>query len=161
MPITSYVCTQPNISPDESVTCNVSNELRQCVITNGVRPTLLDGNSTVPYRWLDSNISPFVVLDIPQGWCVGSVKMDFITTGQSMTPSINVSIHNMTRLSNNSHTVQAMHSSGTEDPSVVLNLPSLTCGRYLRIDMSHSKRVLLTEIAVFDVGECSMTIVFM
>ena len=158
MPITSYVCTQPNFrSPQDNSACNVSKGLRQCEITNGVRPTLLDGDSTVPYDWLGINTNPFVVLDIPQGWCVGSVRMEFNTAGNRMTPSINVSVHNMIQLSNNSLTVQAMHSGGTEVPSVVLNLTSLTCGRYLRIDMSSSTFVLLTEIAVF--GECSMCIV--
>ena len=160
VPIISYVCTQPN-SPNDDGACNVSNGLRHCVITNGVRPTLLhytDGDNTVPYRWVGI-ISPFVVLDIPQGWCVSSVKMEFKTASARSTPFVNVTIHNMTQLSNNSLTVQAMYSGGTEDPSVVLNLTSLTCGRYIRIDMSHSMHghVLLTEIAVF--GECSMCIV--
>ena len=160
VPIKSYVCTQPN-SPNDDGACNVSNGLRHCVITNGVRPTLLhytDGDNTVPYRWVGI-ISPFVVLDIPQGWCVGSVRMEFNTAGSRLTPFVNVTIHNMTQLSNNSLTVQAMYSGGTEDPSVVLNLTSLTCGRYIRIDMSSSTIVILTEIAVFGVGECSLCIV--
>ena len=161
VPIKSYACTQPNFgSPEDNGVCNVnvSNGLRQCVITNGVHPTLLGGDSTVPYIWV-KNISPFVVLDIPQGWCVGSVKMDFSATGQIMTPSINITVHNMTQLSNNSLTVHAMHSGGIQNVSVVLNLTSLVCGRYLRINMSSSARVLLVEIAAFDVGERSMCFV--
>ena len=156
MPVTSYVCTQPNFgSLRDNDQCMGSNELRVCEITNGVYPTLLDGDSTVTYIWF--GISPFVVLDIPQGWCVGSVKMDFFITNQR-TPSINIIVHNMTQLSNYTFTVQAMHSGGT-NASLVLNLPSLTCGRYLRIDMGHSARVILAEISVFGVGECSLCIV--
>ena len=158
MPITSYVCTQPNVgSPGDNGACNVSNGLRVCEKRNGAYPTLLGGNSTVPYEWW--SIYPFVVVNIPQGWCVGSVRMEFITAATRLTPFINISIHNMTQLSNNTFTAQAMSSGGTDNSSVVLNLTPLTCGKHLRIDMSNSAQVVLTKIVVSGEGECSMCIV--
>ena len=86
VPITSYVCTQPNgpeqLSPNDNDPCNVSRGLRECSIKESVVPLLLDGvvksGSDTLYVWT-VNTNPFVVLDIPQGWCVSSMKMTFVS----------------------------------------------------------------------------------
>ena len=78
VPITSYTCTQPNIAAFlDHGQCTVSGGLRTCAIKGGARPALLSSSADLGvYAW-DSSKSPhpnpFVVLDIPQGWCVGRV----------------------------------------------------------------------------------------
>ena len=82
VPITSYTCThldQPGFQDHGQ--CTVSGGLRTCAIKEGVRPTLLSSSADLGvYAW-NGNTNPFVVLDIPQGWCVGSVKMMFVAPG--------------------------------------------------------------------------------
>ena len=83
MSITSYTCTQPNYpiqTFNDNHQCNVSSGLRTCETEGGARPNLLDGDTrgdSGTYIWND-NTNPFVALDIPQGWCVESVKMTFV-----------------------------------------------------------------------------------
>ena len=54
------------------------------------------------YRW-DREVFPYpnplVVLDIPQGWCVESMKMTFVARSSIPTPSL--SVHSAERLSTN------------------------------------------------------------
>ena len=82
VPITSYTCTQPNIAVFlDREQCTVSGGLRMCAIKEGARPALLSSSCTLGvYAW-HGNTNPFVVLDIPQGWCVGIVKMTFRAPG--------------------------------------------------------------------------------
>ena len=83
----------------------VANGLHVCMyVRYGVCPTLACWVVTI----LHHNTNPFVVLDIPEEWCVGSVRMDFNTDSVLLTPSINIIVHNMTQMCNKSHTVQAM-----------------------------------------------------
>ena len=107
MPITSYTCTQPNIEGFlDHGQCTVSGGLRTCAIKEGARPVLLSSSASLStlgfYGW-DSNRppypNPFVVLAIPQGWCVGSVKMMFIAP--STIPPLSLSVHSAERLSTN------------------------------------------------------------
>ena len=80
VPITSYTCTQPNIPGfNDHGQCTFSGGLRTCAIKEGARPALLSSSASYSthglYAW-DSNAflypNPFVVLDTPHGWCVGS-----------------------------------------------------------------------------------------
>ena len=158
MPITSYVCTQPQYRTSTDVNqCSVSSGLRTCETKEGVRPDLLN-NDTIHngiYVW-KNNTNPFVVLDIPQGWCVGSVEMTFLITGGI--PTLSLSVHSADRLSTNasrtmfSTVAQKMMKGGTR---VVMNLANLTCGRYLRINMTSGRDSYLTEIEVFGTSKCS------
>ena len=84
MPITSYTCTQPNLAVFlDHGQCTVSGGLRTCAIKEGARPALLSSSATHEFYAWDNKVFPysnitFVVLDIPQGWCVGSVRMTFL-----------------------------------------------------------------------------------
>ena len=157
VPITSYVCTQPNgpeqLSPNNNDPCSVSRGLRECSIKESVIPLLLDGvvksASDTLYAWAVYT-NPFVVLDIPQGWCVGSVVMTF----QVNIPALSLSVHTSERLSNNTdRTVFSVVSEEAEIP-VVVNFTTLACGRYLRINMTSARVLYLAEIEVSDTGKC-------
>ena len=155
VPITSYTCTQPNLPAfTDDDQCAVSRGLRTCAIQEGARPNLLSSSATLRTRGLyawDSNAlpypHPFVVLDIPQGWCVGSVKMTFI--GQSSIPDLSLSVHSAERLSTNTdRTVFSLVSEDGTTP-VVMNLTTLALGKYLRINMTEKTgRLYLGEIEV-------------
>ena len=161
MPITSYVCTQPQYRTSSDVyQCSVNSGLRTCETKEGVRPNLLNGDGTTRngiYVWTN-NANPFVVLDIPQGWCVGSVKMTFLVTGGIPTRSL--SVHSAERLSTNTSrtmfsTVAHNRLEGGTGTRVVMSLANLTCGRYLRINMTSGRDLYLTEIEVFGTSKCS------
>ena len=119
---------------------------------------LLDGESMENGRWYgwSGNTNPFVVLDIPQGWCVGSVVMTF----QTHIPALSISVHSSERLSNN--TDMSMFSIVSEAGStpVVVNFTTLASGRYLRINMTlrmatEDDYFFLTEIEVFGTSKCT------
>ena len=163
MPITSYTCTQPNIAIFlDHGQCIVSGELRTCAIEEGTRPTLLSSSASLSthgfYGW-DSNRppypNPFVVLDIPQGWCVGSVEMMFIAP--STIPGLSLSVHSAERLSTN--TDRTMFSIVSEEGTrlVVMNLTTLALGKYLRINMTSTGRLFLREIEVFGTSRYTFT----
>ena len=160
LPITSYVCTQPNgpeqLSPNDNDPCNVSRGLRECSIKESVVPLLLDGvvksGSDTLYVWA-VNTNPFVVLDIPQGWCVSSMKMTFVSP--SNIPALSLSVHSAERLSNNTDRTMFSNVSEAGDTPVVVNFTTLACGRYLRINMTSAQILLLTEIEVFGASKCT------
>ena len=160
MPITSYTCTQPNVAVfKDGEQCSVSNGLRTCAIKEEARPALLSSSADLGlYAW-DSSIppypNPFVVLDIPQGWCVESVKMTF--RAQSSIPTLSLSVHSAERLSTN--TDRTMFSLVSEEGTtpVVMNLTALARGKYLRINMTSTGRLYLTEIEVFGTSRYTFT----
>ena len=157
MPITRYTCTQPDQPGyNDQDQCNASSGLRTCETKEEQQPTLLHSDISTAglYVW-KSNTNPFVVLDIPRGWCVGSVKMTFLVSGSI--PTLSLSVHSAERLSNN--TDRKMFSSHSVSEQniriVVMNLTALACGRYLRINMTSVGTLGLTEIAVFDTSKCT------
>ena len=160
MPIARYTCTQPSQSgtTTDGGQCNVTNGLRTCETKEGVRPNLLNDDLTGAigvYVW-HANTNPFVVLDIPRGWCVGSVKMTFLVSGSI--PTVRLSVHGAQRLSNN--TDRTMFSIARKDriqgtTRVLMSLTALACGRYLRINMASAQIILLTEIEVLDTSKCT------
>ena len=156
MPITSYTCTQPNIAVFlDHGQCTVSGGLRTCAIKEGARPALLSSSVNLGlYAW-NGNINPFVVLDIPQGWCVGSVKMTF--RAPSSIPTLSLSVHSAERLSNNTdRTVFSIFSEeGTSQ--VVMNLTTLAHGKYLRMNMTSTECLYLGEIEVFGTSRYTFT----
>ena len=160
MPITSYVCTQPYHSTfSDHNQCSVSSGLRTCETKEGTRPNLLDGDAVGAlgvYVWI-SGTNPFVVLDIPQGWCVGSVKMTFLFT---VIPTPSLSVHSAERLSNN--TDRSMFQSVRKESHqfrkrVLMNLTTLACGKYLRINMTDQNIIFLAEIEVFNTSKRTLT----
>ena len=163
VPITSYTCTQPNLAGFlDHGQCTVSGGLRTCAIKEGARPALLSSSadlgvhawdSSIP-PW-DSNANPFVVLDIPQGWCVGSVRMTF--RAPSSIQALSLSVHNAERLSTN--TDRTMFSLVSEEGTrlVVMNLTTLARGKYLRINMTLTGRLYLNEIEVFGTSRYTFT----
>ena len=148
VPVTNYTCTQPNIAAFlDQGQCTVSGGLRMCAIKEGARPTLLSSSASLGvYGWHGST-NPFVVLDIPQGWCVGSVEMTFVAP--SGIPALSLSVHSAERLSTN--TDRTMFSLVSEEGTtpVVMNLTALARGKYLRINMTSTGRLYLGEIEVF------------
>ena len=158
MPIASYTCTQPSQSgtTTDGGQCNVTNGLWTCETKEGVRPNLLNGDITGTYgvyAWASGTGNPFVVLDIPQGWCVGSVEMTFLIVGSI--PTLSLSVHSAERLSNNTDRTMFSFVSANGSTRVVMNLTTLACGRYLRINMTSDGTLALTEIAVFDTSKCT------
>ena len=161
MPITRYTCTEPdshNIRNTDTNQCNVSSGLRTCDTKEGVHPDLLNGDTIANglYVWT-SGTNPFVVLDIPRGWCVGSVKMTFLYAD---IPTLSLSVHSSERLSNN--TYRTMFSNVSKEGThgsrqVVMNLTTLACGKYLRVNMTHEKTIFLAEMEVFGTGKCTLT----
>ena len=164
MPITSYTCTQPNGISNSTFAddgqCNVSNGLRTCETKEGVRPNLLNGDTAGTggvYVWA-SDANPFVVLDIPQGWCVGSVKMEFLIGGNI--PTLSLSVHSAERLSTNARRtmfslVSGMNINGRK--LAVINLTTLARGRYLRINMITMGLFYLAEIEVLGTSRYTFT----
>ena len=114
---------------------------------------LLDGESMENGRWYgwNGNTNPFVVLDIPQGWCVGSVVMTF----QANVPALSFSVHSSERLSNNTHRTMFSIVSEAGNTPVVVNFTTLACGRYLRINMTSAGVLYLAEIEVFETSKCT------
>ena len=161
VPITNYTCTQPNLPGfNDNGQCTVSDGLRTCAIKEGARPALLNSSTSLSthgfYGWDSSRPpypNPFVALDIPQGWCVGSVRMMFV--GPSNIPILSLSVHSAERLS--TITDRTVFSLVSEEGTrlVVMNLTALACGKYLRINMTSTGRLFLTEIEVFDTGKCT------
>ena len=87
VPIASYVCTQPRQSFHND-TCKVINGVHTCETKEGGSPTLLDGDTVGTigvYIWSGIN-TPFVVLNIPQGWCD-------VMTFQANVPTLSPSVH--------------------------------------------------------------------
>ena len=161
VPITSYTCTQPNIAVfRDQGQCTVSGGLRTCAIKEGARPALLSSSLNLGVYGWDSNAfpypNPFVVLDIPQGWCVGSVKMTFVAP--SSIPTLSLSVHSAERFSTN--TDRTMFSLVSEDGTrlVVMNLTALAHGKYLRINMTEKTgRLYLREVEVFGTSRYTFT----
>ena len=154
VPITSYTCTQPDeYGFNDMQRCTVSGGLRTCVIMVGARlESGIDIGGT--YVW-DGNTNPFVVLDIPQGWCVGSVEMMFVRS--SSIPALSLSVHSAEHLSTNTdRTMFALVSEAGATP-VVMNLTSLASGKYLRINMTSTGRLYLLEIEVFGTSRYTFT----
>ena len=128
VPITSYTCTQPNIAGFlDHGQCTVSGGLRMCAIKEGARPALLSSSVNLGVYGWHGNTNPFVVLDILQGWCVGSVKMTFGAAGSI--PALSLSVHSAERLSTN--TDRTMFSLVSEESTtpVVMNLTTLARGK--------------------------------
>ena len=153
VPITSYTCTQPNLPGfNDQGRCTVSGLLRTCEITEGSSP---DSNIGGLYIW-NGNTNPFVVLDIPQGWCVESVKMTFRDRGRI--PGLNLSVHSTERLSTNTdRTVFSLVSEVGTTTTVVMNLTTLARGKYLRTNMTSTGRIYLQEIEVFGTSRYTFT----
>ena len=150
VPITNYTCTQPSyntFTDNDQCTVNASRGLWTCTIKEGARPAILSSNvSFRVYGW-DSNINPFVVLDIPHGWCVGSVKMTFIHP--TSIPTLSLTVHSEERLSANTDRTMFSLVSEEDTTPVVMNLTALARGKYLRINMTSTGRLYLTRIEVF------------
>ena len=154
MPITSYTCTQPDkYGSNDQRRSNISSGLRTCAIKGGSHP-VSSINIGGLYKW-NGDTNPFVVLDIPQGWCVGSVKMTF--RAPSSTPTLSLSVHSAERLSTN--TDRTMFSLVSEEGTrlVVMNLTTLARGKYLRINMTSTGRLYLREIEVFGTSRYTFT----
>ncbi len=156
VPFTSYTCTQPSyktFTDNDQCTVNASRGLRMCAYEEGARPDLLSSGSGV-YGW-DINTNPFVVLDIPQGWCVGSVMMMFVHPSSSPTPSL--SVHSAERLFTNTDRTMFSLVSEAGKRLVVMNLTALAHGKYLRINMTSTGRLYLGEIEVFGTSRYTFT----
>ena len=160
VPITSYTCTQPNLPGfNDQGQCTDSSGLRTCAIKEGARPALLSSNTSLGVYGWDSKRppypNPFVVLDIPQGWCVGSVRMTFGNLGSI--PDLSLSVHSVERLSTN--TSRTMFSLVSEEGTtpVVMNLTTLPSGKYLRINMASTGRLYLREIEAFGTSRYTFT----
>ena len=97
------------------------------------------------------NTNPFVVLDIPQGWYVESVKMTFGI------PVPSLSVHSAESLSTN--TDRTMFSLVSEEGTtpVVMKFITLARGNYLRINMTSTGRLYLREIEVFGTSRYTFT----
>ena len=156
VPVTNYTCTQPNLPGlIDQGQCRVSGGLRTCAIKEGAHPTLLSSSVNLGVYGWDSNTNPFVVLDIPQGWCVGSVGMMFVHP--SSIPALSLSIHSAERLSTNTDRTRFSLVSEEGATSVVMNLTALARGKYLRINMTSTGRLYLSEIEVFGTSRYTFT----
>ena len=156
MPITSYTCTQPDLpGSNDQDQCTVSNELRTCEAEEGAshdRSIAIGGL----YGWR-GDTNPFMVLDIPQGWCVGSAEMTFQLLTNSTIPSLSLSLHSAERLSSNTDRTAFSTVIAEGSRQVVLNLTPPARGRYLRIDMTSAQTVYLQEIEVLGTSRCTST----
>ena len=159
VPITSYICTHPDLpgySDDDQCTGNINTRFRTCEVEEGASP---DRSIAIGglYAWR-GNTNPFMVLDIPQEWCVGSVEMTFplIITG-SVIPTLSLSVHSAERLSNNTDRTMFSIVSEGRSRQVVLNLTPPASGRYLRIDMTSAQSVYLQEIEVLGTSKYTST----
>ena len=92
-----------------------------------------------------------MVLDIPRGWCVGSVVMTFL----ARIPALSLSVHSSERLSNNTDRTMFSIDSEAGDTPVVVNFTTLACGRYLRINMTGDQFFFLAEIEVLGTSKCT------
>ena len=156
VPIKRYTCTQPNGSrstDQKQCTLNVTSGLRTCKTTEETSP---GGSITIggTYVW-DGNTNPFMVLDIPQGWCVGSVKMEFGSL--SSIPTLSLSVHSAERLSNNTDRTIFSFVSANGSRRVVMNLTTLACGRYLRINMTSTHQISLEGFEVLGTSRYTFT----
>ena len=154
VPITSYTCTQPTTVSKEQGQCTVSDGLRTCEMKGGANPNLLSSSGILGlYTWdsnRPSNPNPFVVLDILNGWCVGSVEMTFRAPGSI--PTLSLSVHSAEHLSTDTDRTifcKAIDNGGIRTPVVMMNFTTLAHGKYLRINMTSTGRIYLTEIKVF------------
>ena len=158
VPITSYTCTQPDLpgyNDDHQCTGNISTRFRTCEIeevASSDRSIAIGGL----YGWR-GNKNPFMVLDIPQGWCVGSVEMTFQLLSGSVIPTLSLSLHSAERLSSNTDRTGFSTVSAEGSRQVVLNLTPPVRGRYLRIDMTSAQTVYLQEIEVLGTSRCTST----
>ena len=152
VPIPSYTCTEPDeFGFNDQGRCTVSGGLRTCEITEGSSP---DSNIGGLYIW-NGNTNPFVVLDIPRGWCVESVKMTFRARGSI--PTLSLSVHSAERLSTNTDRTMFSLVSEAGTTPVVMDLTTLACGKYLRINMTSTGRLYLNEIEVFGTSRYTFT----
>ena len=153
VPITNYTCTEPDLPGfNDQEWCTVSGGLRTCAIAEGAS---LDGSITIggTYVW-NGSTNPFVILDIPQGWCVESVRMTF--GNLSTIPALSLSVHSAEHLSTN--TDRTMFSLVREEgTTVVMNLTTLARGKYLRINMTSTESFYLGEIEVFGTSRYTFT----
>ena len=154
VPITNYTCTQPDgFGFNDTERCTVSGELLTCAIAEGAS---FDGSVNIgeTYVW-NGTTNPFVVLVIPQGWCVRSVRMTF--GNLSNIPTLSLSVHSAECLSTN--TDSTMFSLVREEGTkiVVMNLTVLAHGKYLRINMTSTGRLFLGEIDVFGTSRYTFT----
>ena len=165
MPITRDTCTQPNIAGFlDQGQCTVSGELRMCAIKEGARPVLLSSSTDLGvYAW-DSSIppypNPFVVLDIPQGWCVGSVYVTSVyRISLDSIPALSLSVHSAERLSTNTDRTMFCRADFCHSRTqfVMLNFTALARGKYLRINMTSTERLYLREIEVFGTSRYTFT----
>ena len=156
MPIISYTCTQPDLpGSNDNHQCNVSGRLRTCEVEEGP-----SHDRSIPiaglYGWR-GNTNPFMVLDIPQGWCVGGVEMTFPNITNSVIPTLSLSLHSAERLSSNTDRTAFSIVSEESGTQVVLNLTSPARGRYLRIDMTATQTVYLAAIEVLGTSRYTST----
>ena len=160
VPITSYTCTEPNLQGvDDHGQCTFSGGLRTCAIKEGARPALLSSSASLGfYRWDSSTFpypNPFVVLDIPRGWCVGSVKMTFVAP--STIPALSLSVHSAEQLSTNTDRTMFSLVSEAVTRLAVMNLTTLASGKYLRINMTSTEPLYLNKIEVFGTSRYTFT----
>ena len=156
VPITSYTCTQPNLPGfNDHGQCTVSGGLRTCETVEGACPALLSSNITLGFYAWRGNTNPFVVLDILQGWCVGSVKMTF--GASNSIPTLSLSVHSAESLSNNTDRTMFSIVSEVGTRLVVMNLTTLARGKYLRINMTSTRHFYLSEIEVFGTSRYTFT----
>ena len=158
VPITSYICTHPDLpgyNDDDQCTGNMSTIFRTCEVEEGDssnRSIAIGGL----YGWR-GNKNPFMVLDIPQGWCVGSVEMTFPLIAGSVIPTLSLSVHSAERLSSNTDRTAFSTVSEKGSRQVVLNLTPPVRGRYLRINMTSAQTVYLEEIEVLGTSKNTST----
>ena len=165
VPITSciYMYATQHTRSFDGEQCTVSGGLRTCAIKEGARPALLSSSDTVGvYMYMHGivthplTLNPFVALDIPQGWCVGSVKMTFVALGDI--PTLSLSVHSAECLSTN--TDRTMFSIISEEGTtpVVMNLTALARStKYLRINMTSTGHLYLNKIEVFGTSRYTFT----
>ena len=123
--IISYTCTQPDIPAyNDRGQCTVSSRLQTCEIMQGASPDRSVNIGGV-YVW-SGKTNPFVVLDIPKGWCAGSVKMTFRAPGSI--PTLSLSVHSAERLSTTTDRTtfsEAIHNGDIRTPVVMINFTTV------------------------------------
>ena len=138
------------LNDQDQCTVNISSLLWTCEVEEGTGP---DRSIAIGglYGWR-GNKNPFMVLDIPQGWCVGSVEVTFQLLSGSIIPTLSLSLHSAERLSSNTDRTAFSTVSKEGSRQVVLNHTSPARGRYLRISMTSAQTVYLQEIEDFIVN---------
>ena len=101
------------------------------------------------------NTNPFMVLDIPQGWHVGSVDVTF--AGASSIHTLNLSVHSAECLSTNTDRTTFSLVSIEATKKVSMTLTTLACGRYFRINMTSAQPLYLTIIEMFGTSRYIIT----